>query len=63
MRAFVDADLCNGTGLCENTCPEVFRLTNEGISEVKIDPVPLKLEGKCKQAAESCPAGAISIQQ
>ncbi|MDD5459114.1 MAG: ferredoxin [Phycisphaerae bacterium] len=63
MKVFVDVNLCSGAGLCENTCPEVFRLNNDGFSEVKTDPVPPAAEDKCRQAAESCPAGAISIEQ
>ena len=63
MKAVVDANLCRGTGLCENTCPEVFRLSDEGISQVKTDTVPPEAENKCRQAAEGCPTGAISIEQ
>lgn len=33
MRAFVDQDMCIGCGLCEGTCPEVFRMNDEGKAE------------------------------
>ena len=47
MRAKVNPEICNGTGLCENTCPEVFEL-KEGTSTVKVDEVPAEAHDKCK---------------
>ena len=45
MRAFVDQDMCIGCGLCEGTCPEVFRMNDEGKAEAykarrKLMPIP-----------------------
>jgi ferredoxin len=40
MKAIVDADACIGCGLCENTCPEVFKMNAPDIAEVIADPVP-----------------------
>lgn len=37
MRAFVDQDMCIGCGLREGTCPEVFRMNNEGKAEAYAD--------------------------
>jgi ferredoxin len=34
VKVKVDQDLCIGCGLCESLCPEVFRLSAEGKSEV-----------------------------
>jgi ferredoxin len=61
MRAKVNPELCNGTGICEQMCPEVFEL-EEGISAVKVDEVPLDAEQSCREAAEGCPTEAISIE-
>jgi ferredoxin len=61
MRAKVDANMCSGTGLCEETCPEVFKLKN-GVSTVIVDVVPADAESRCQEAAESCPTVAISVE-
>ncbi len=53
-------DTCTGCGLCVDTCPEVFGLTDD-IAEVIIDEVPAELEDAVQQAAEECPVEAIII--
>jgi len=63
MNATVDADICTGCGLCPSLCPEVFELNDDGIAEVIATPVPSDAEDSCRQAAESCPVDAISIEQ
>ena len=62
MKAKVNSDLCSGTGLCEDMCPEVFELKN-GVSTVVADEVPSDAEEKCKQAMQGCPSEAISIDE
>jgi ferredoxin len=62
MRAKVDPELCSGTGLCEQTCPEVFEL-KEGVSTIKLDEVPSEAEQSCREAAQGCPTEAISIEE
>jgi ferredoxin len=62
MKAEVDAELCDGTGLCELTCPEVFVLKG-GVSTVKVDNVPTEVEQSCREAAQGCPTQAISIEE
>jgi ferredoxin len=61
MKANVNPDLCSGTGLCQQTCPEVFELKN-GVSTVKVGTVPSQAEQRCRQAAEDCPTEAISVE-
>lgn len=63
MIVIVDADACTGCGLCPSLCPEVFQLNDEGIAEVIASPVPADVEDSCRQAAESCPVDAITMQQ
>lgn len=59
MRAKVDRDLCIGCGMCEEICPEVFKLGDDGISEVvgSCDDADC-----CEEAEESCPAAAITLE-
>ena len=63
MIATVDRDVCTGCGLCPSLCPEVFQLDDEGLAEVIATPVPSVAEDSCRQAAESCPVDAITVEQ
>lgn len=60
MKAKVNTKMCNGAGLCEQTCPEVFEL-KKGISTVLVGEVPANAEENCRQAANDCPTEAILI--
>ena len=51
-------DGCIGCGLCAETCPEVFRMTEEGVAEALVEE-NLAAEDAAKEAKENCPAGAI----
>ena len=63
MKAKVDADACVGTGSCVSICPKVFQLNEDGISEVQVGTVPEDQEDTCREAAESCPTDAITIEE
>jgi ferredoxin len=60
MKAKVNPNMCNGTGLCEEICPDVFAVKN-GISTVKVSEVSPEAEDTCREAADGCPTEAISI--
>ncbi len=76
FRVWIDQDLCTGDGLCEDHCPEVFVLLEDGIAYVKDadlvhnDPgmdeglatVPAGLERNVVHAAEDCPGECIFIE-
>jgi ferredoxin len=62
MRAKVDPDLCTGCGLCADICPEVYELKGD-VAVVIADPVPAGAEDTCREALESCPVEAISIEE
>jgi ferredoxin len=60
MNPKVDAETCIGCGLCEETCPEVFKLNDDNIAEV-ISPSPgAELEDKVRESADACPVDAIT---
>ena len=63
MKAKVDENACIGCGLCENTCPEVFKMNEDNIAEVIGDQVPVEAEASCREAAENCPTDAISLEE
>ena len=60
MKAKVDPALCTGCELCVQTCPEVFRMEGD-VAVAYVDPVPAQHEKPAKEAADDCPAEAISI--
>jgi len=61
MRALVDQDGCIACGLCASICPEVFRMTDEGPSEVYADPIPESVEDEAVEAQENCPVSVITV--
>ncbi len=37
MKVWIDQDLCTGDGLCEEICPQVFVLLEDGLAYVRDD--------------------------
>ena len=60
MRAVVDQELCIGCGTCEELCPQVFKLGDDGKSHVIAQ--ECDSAGCCEEAAEACPVQAISLE-
>ncbi|MFZ0015488.1 MAG: ferredoxin [Acidimicrobiia bacterium] len=59
MRVTVDEELCAATGQCELICPEVFEV--DLVSEVKLEAPEPALHDRVREAADSCPTGAILL--
>ena len=51
---------CNGCGICEDICPEVFELGDETAIVIK-KTIPEELEDSCLDASAQCPMQAIEI--
>jgi ferredoxin len=76
LRVWIDQDLCTGDGLCEDHCPEVFTLLEDGISyvidrgsvchdpggEEQMAEVPERFVGAVVAAAEDCPGECIFLE-
>jgi ferredoxin len=60
MKAKIDEDLCTACELCCDICPDVFEMSDD-VAVVKVDVIPGDAVDCTKEAAESCPAEAISI--
>jgi ferredoxin len=62
MKAVIDRDGCIACGLCADTCPEVFRMAEDGLAEAYVDEVPKEQEDAAAEAAEDCPVNVISVE-
>ena len=63
MKVFVDPDTCLGCGICETIAPKVFKLELEPYAKVIVDIVPPDEEANVREAMDSCPEQAISIEE
>jgi len=61
VKAIVDRDLCIGCGLCEDTCPEVFRMGEDGLAMVIDDDPAAETYPDIEDCVELCPVAAISV--
>ena len=61
MQAYVNRE-CTGCGLCESTCPDVFRMKEDGLAEAYAE-ITADTAGCAKGAAELCPASAIDMEE
>ena len=60
MKATVDQSGCIGCGLCADTCPEVFRMNDEGLAEAYAE-VTEENQSSAEDARDSCPTSVITI--
>jgi ferredoxin len=56
-EVYVDQDACIGCGLCASVVPEVFRLNDDGVSEVY--DLAGSAENNIQEAIDSCPVNCI----
>jgi len=76
MKVWIDQDLCTGDGLCEEICPDVFALLDDGLAYVKeggkvlnepggaeaVVNVPAGMEEAVVESADECPGECIFIE-
>jgi ferredoxin len=62
MQVWVDQDLCTGDGLCEERCPGMFAMGDDGLSYTRASDVPAALEDSVLDAAEECPGECIFVE-
>ena len=63
MTAHLDRVNCIGCGLCANTCPEVFRMAEDGFAKVIREQVPKEARRSAVAARDECPVSVISIEK
>ena len=63
MRVKIVESECTGCEECVEAAEDIFEMTEDGeLARVKVEVVPPDLEDDVKQAAEDCPAEAITIE-
>ncbi len=64
MKVFVDAERCQGHTLCSMIAPDSFELSDiDGTASPVNETVPADQEDLVREAAQSCPEQAISIEE
>ena len=63
MKVKVNKDACIGCGACAAICDEVFEINDERLSEAKVEEVKEELQDEVRDAADSCPTGAIEVEE
>ena len=63
MKAIIDREGCIACGVCPDTCPEVFRMAEDGLAEVYVDEIPKEAEDSANEAEDSCPVSVITINE
>lgn len=64
MKVIIDEELCTGCGLCEETCPDIFKLNEDkDVAEVTKTDYDEYDEECIQEAIESCPSEAISTEE
>lgn len=61
MRAFVDKELCIGCGLCEDICPEVFSIGDDGKAVATDDQIPEDIIEDARDAMDQCQIGRAHV--
>lgn len=62
MKAFIDRSGCIGCGLCAETCPQVFRMGDDGLAEV-YNEVEDEFAYAAEEARINCPVSVITIEE
>ena len=60
MHVSIERSGCISCGLCASTCPEVFRIGDDGLAEVPQQPDGGQEDG-AREAAENCPVSVIYV--
>lgn len=63
MKPKVDKDTCVACGLCPSICPECFDMEDDGKAGAIVSNISEGSIDAAREAEESCPVDAISIEE
>lgn len=61
LKVVINKPACCGYGVCNEICPEVFKLDENGIVYVENEIVPEGLEDRAREGADACPQSALAV--
>ncbi|RHQ68231.1 ferredoxin [Butyricicoccus sp. AF24-19AC] len=61
MHITIERGGCISCGLCEGTCPSVFRIAEDGLAEVHHQPETAEEQSGAQEAAGGCPVAVIHV--
>lgn len=62
MKVKIDPELCTGDEICVQLCPDVFEMQDDK-AVVIMDDIPEDLQDSVREAVDSCPSEAITIEE
>jgi ferredoxin len=62
LRVSIDYGRCTGVGACEQVCPEVFFMNDEGLPDVLEAEPHATLWDAVARAEEACPEEAVILE-
>ncbi len=62
MKVVLNRDGCIGCGACAALCENIFEIDDEGLSKIKKEKVTDEDVELARDAIESCPTGAITLE-
>ncbi|HEY4006687.1 MAG TPA: ferredoxin [Pseudonocardia sp.] len=62
MKICIDYEKCTGMGMCESIADDVFEVGEDASVNLLKDEVDEDRRDEIEEAVDSCPTGAISIQ-
>ncbi|MFZ1062196.1 MAG: ferredoxin [Acidimicrobiales bacterium] len=63
MKVIVDYDLCSSNAVCMGIAPEIFEVRDDGFMYVLNENPGPEFDERLREAVESCPNGAISLEE
>ncbi|MFE3635612.1 ferredoxin [Streptomyces cellostaticus] len=61
MKLLLDATLCQGYGLCQESAPELIDLDEWGYARLRATEVPDDREEQAQEAVAACPQAALRL--
>lgn len=64
LKIVLDWDLCESNFICNDACPEVFKIDGEKDELIlAMEEIPIELAPDVEKAATMCPKGAITLSE